>query len=65
MLKEASGGWYPSTSHRVANPTGAARSRSRLSAPLFLHPRPEVVLSDRYTAGAYLEERLREIRVKA
>jgi len=63
MLKEASGGYYPSTSHRVANPTGEARRRSRLSAPLFLHPRAEVVLSSRYTAGAYLDQRLQEIRV--
>ncbi len=64
MLKEASGGYYPSTSHRVLNPVGEARLRSRLSAPLFLHPRAEVVLSTRHTAGSYLDERLRELRVK-
>jgi hypothetical protein len=32
--------------------------------PLFLHPRDEVVLSDRYTAGQYLDERLKEIGLK-
>jgi isopenicillin N synthase-like dioxygenase len=63
MLQEASGGWFPSTLHRVVNPDGAGRRLPRLSLPLFLHPRPEVVLSSRYTAGAYLRERLRELGV--
>jgi isopenicillin N synthase-like dioxygenase len=64
MLDEASGGYYPSTQHRVLNPTGEEATRSRVSLPLFLHPRPDVVLSDRYTAGSYLEERLVELGVK-
>ena len=64
MLSEASGGYYPSTQHRVVNPTGEGASKSRVSLPLFLHPRDEVVLSERYTAGAYLAERLRELGVK-
>lgn len=64
MLQEASGGHFPSTTHRVINPTGEARSTSRISLPLFLHPNPEVVLSERYTAGSYLEERLRELGIK-
>lgn len=64
MLQEASGGYFPSTIHRVINPEGADRSKSRISLPLFLHPRPDVVLSDRYTAGEYLDERLRELGVK-
>ena len=62
MLQEASGGFYPSTVHRVLNPTGAARGKSRLSLPLFLHPRREVVLSERYTVGSYFEERMQELR---
>ena len=62
MLQEASGGFYPSTVHRVLNPTGAARTKSRLSLPLFLHPRREVVLSSRYTVGSYFEERMTELR---
>ena len=62
MLQEASSGFYPSTVHRVLNPTGAARTKSRLSLPLFLHPRREVVLSSRYTVGSYFEERMTELR---
>lgn len=62
MLQEASGGYFPSTTHRVVNPEGMDASRARISLPLFLHPRPDVVLSDRYTAGDYLSERLNELR---
>ncbi|PRC91369.1 2OG-Fe(II) oxygenase family protein [Solimicrobium silvestre] len=61
MLDEASQGYYPSTVHRVLNPTGAAAKQSRVSLPLFLHPRPEVVLSERHTAQSYLTERLIEL----
>ena len=64
MLQEASQGYYPSTQHRVVNPTGEGAKKSRVSLPLFLHPREDVVLSDRYTAHEYLEERLRELGVK-
>lgn len=64
MLQEASQGYYPSTQHRVVNPTGEGATKSRVSLPLFLHPRNEVVLSDRYTADSYLQERLRELGVK-
>ncbi|HEY7513776.1 MAG TPA: 2OG-Fe(II) oxygenase family protein, partial [Vicinamibacteria bacterium] len=64
MLQMASGGHFRSTTHRVVNPTGEGARRSRLSMPLFLHPRPEVRLSDTHTAGSYLEERLREIGLK-
>ncbi len=63
MLQEASGGYFPSTTHRVINPTGARQTHSRISLPLFLHPKPEVVLSERYTAHQYLMERLRELGV--
>ena len=64
MLAEASGQYYPSTVHRVLNPTGDARLKSRVSLPLFLHPRREVVLSGRYTVGSYFEERMRELQRK-
>jgi len=64
MLQEASEGYYPSTQHRVVNPTGEGAKKSRVSLPLFLHPRDDVVLSDRYTAQSYLDERLRELGVK-
>ncbi|MDF2176759.1 2OG-Fe(II) oxygenase family protein [Aliiglaciecola sp. CAU 1673] len=63
MLQEASGGYFPSTTHRVINPEGQDQSRSRISLPLFLHPRPDVVLSERHTADSYLKERLRELGV--
>ncbi|UJF21056.1 isopenicillin N synthase family dioxygenase [Shewanella sp. OMA3-2] len=63
MLQEASGGYFPSTSHRVINPQGADKTKSRISLPLFLHPNPEVVLSERHTADSYLMERLRELGV--
>ena len=62
MLQEASGGYFPSTAHRVVNPEGVDHNKSRVSIPLFLHPRPEVVLSARHTAGSYLKERLAELR---
>jgi isopenicillin N synthase-like dioxygenase len=62
MLAEASGHYYPSTVHRVLNPTGDAAKKSRISLPLFLHPRREVVLSERYTVGSYFDERMRELR---
>ncbi|MBC3917637.1 isopenicillin N synthase family oxygenase [Undibacterium sp. CY18W] len=64
MLDEASGGYYPSTIHRVLNPTGEEAKKSRISLPLFLHPRADVVLSERHTSGSYLQERLRELGVK-
>ncbi|WP_122033149.1 isopenicillin N synthase family oxygenase [Aliivibrio sp. EL58] len=63
MLQEASGGYYPSTTHRVINPEGSDKTKSRISLPLFLHPKPDVVLSERHTANSYLMERLRELGV--
>jgi len=63
MLQEASGHYYPSTTHRVVNPEGTDTSKARISLPLFLHPRPDVVLSERYTADSYLTERLKELGV--
>ena len=63
MLQEASQGYYPSTTHRVVNPEGADKTKSRISLPLFLHPKSDVVLSSRHTAGSYLNERLRELGV--
>ena len=63
MLQEATAGHFPSTTHRVVNPVGSDMSAARMSLPLFLHPRPDVVLSERYTAKSYLDERLRELGV--
>ena len=71
MLARMTNDVIPATTHRVVNPTGA--NVSRYSMPFFMHPRSDVVLSclpscvgagPRYadiTAGAFLEQRLREI----
>lgn len=63
MLQEATGGYLRSTTHRVAATDPAVLQRGRMSLPLFLHPRPDVVLSERYTADAYLQQRLQELGV--
>ena len=65
MLQMATDGHYRSTPHRVVNPPEGADSGARLSMPLFLHPWPEVRLSESHTAGSYLEERLLEIGLKS
>lgn len=65
MLRETSGGFFPSTTHQVVNPRGPASRQSRYSMPLFLHPRQSAPLSPRYPrAGDYLAQRLREIGLK-
>ncbi|PCH97081.1 MAG: 2OG-Fe(II) oxygenase [Gammaproteobacteria bacterium] len=64
MLQEASKGYFPSTTHRVINPSCKASTKSRISLPLFLHPRSEVKLSAQHTQASYLLERLRELGVK-
>lgn len=61
MLQLASGGYYPSTTHRVVNPETGSAGGARFSMPMFVHPRPDVPLSADKTAGQYLAERLREI----
>lgn len=76
MLQNLTNGLYKSTTHRVVNPDAAGASESRLSMPCFIHPRKDVDLTplasciDRtggeaaypsLSAGAYLEQRLREI----
>lgn len=61
MLQMASNAYYKSTTHRVMNPVGKAARRARFSMPLFVHPASEVKLSEDYTAGQYLDQRLKEI----
>ena len=61
MLQELTDGLLPSTSHRVVNPKPKHSLNSRMTAPVFCHPHPELVLSERYTAKDYLDERLKEI----
>ena len=62
MLQECSNSYYPSTTHRVINPTFS--NISRYSMPFFVHARDEVILSKKHTAKSYLEERLKEIGLK-
>ena len=64
MLQEISGGYFPSTTHRVVNPSSNIENKSRFSMPLFLHPRDDIILSKRYTARKYLDKRLKEIGLK-
>ena len=55
-------GYFPSTTHRVVNPSD--KNMSRYSMPFFVHARDDVMLSKKYTAKSYLEERLKEIGLK-
>lgn len=79
MLQRLTNHVYPSTPHRVANPAGERARESRYSMPFFVHPNPDFVLDvlpgtitagnpNRYpeplTAQDYLEQRLREIKLK-
>lgn len=76
MLQRLTNHVLPSTTHRVVNPEGAARTSSRYSLPFFLHPNSDFCIEtlascssaerpNRYpepiTADAYLQQRLREI----
>ena len=79
MLQRYTNHVYPSTTHRVVNPPGDAARQPRYSTPFFLHPNPDFMIEvlpscvsadnpSRYpepiTAQGYLEERLREIKLK-
>lgn len=61
MLAAASGGFYPSTTHRVLLPSGEEATRSRVSTPLFLHAADSVRIGDT-TAFGLLRDRLLQIR---
>lgn len=79
MLQRLTNNYLKSTTHRVVNPPRGQWHLPRLSLPFFLHPvgsmdlscLPSCVSVDnplRYapiTAGAYLEERLKEIGLKS
>ena len=79
MLQRLTNHVYPSTTHRVVNPPGEAGRQPRYSTPFFLHPNPDFIIDvlpscvtadnpSRYpepiTAQGYLDERLREIKLK-
>ena len=63
MLERCTENYLKSTTHRVINPQTENENCSRFSMPLFLHARPEVLISKNLTAREYLHERLREIGV--
>jgi isopenicillin N synthase-like dioxygenase len=79
MLQRLTNHVYPSTTHRVVNPPGDKARQPRYSTPFFLHPNPDFLIDvlpscitpdnpNRYpepiTAEGYLQERLREIKLK-
>jgi isopenicillin N synthase-like dioxygenase len=78
MLQRLTNNYLKSTTHRVVNPPREEWHKPRLSIPFFMHPvskmdltcLPATVTPDRplayqpITAGAYLDERLREIGLK-
>jgi isopenicillin N synthase-like dioxygenase len=78
MLQRLTNNYLKSTTHRVVNPPRSEWHLPRLSIPFFLHPvssmdlscLPSTVTADNplhyapITAGAYLDERLREIGLK-
>ncbi|MCF7223169.1 isopenicillin N synthase family dioxygenase [Marilutibacter chinensis] len=79
MLQRLTNHVYPSTTHRVVNPKGEKARQPRYSTPFFLHPNPDFLIDvlpgcitpdnpNRYpeaiTAQGYLDERLREIKLK-
>ena len=80
MLQRLTNHVLPSTTHRVVNPEPERSGTARYSMPFFLHFAPDYLIRtlpgcvgpgrpDLYpepiTARAYLEERLRELRLKA
>jgi isopenicillin N synthase-like dioxygenase len=78
MLQRLTNNYLKSTTHRVVNPPREEWRLPRLSIPFFLHPVSNMDLSclpgcvtadnplhyEPITAGAYLDERLREIGLK-
>lgn len=78
MLDRLTNHKLKSTIHRVVNPPVEKMRSSRFSIPFFMHPRSEMDLTsletcideanpkryDDYTAGQFLEERLRELGLK-
>lgn len=78
MLQRLTNNRLRSTTHRVVNPPREQWQTPRYSMPFFLHPRSNMSLAclesciddshpkayEDYTAGQYLDERLREIGLK-
>jgi len=78
MLQRLTNGHLRSTSHRVVNPTPDRATHARYSMPFFLHFRSDFLIEalpgtvppgeqpkwEPITADGYLQERLREIKLK-
>ena len=65
MLQEMTNGEYIATKHRVVKPEGETENVDRVSTPCFIHPKPEVYLSEKYPQSRiFLDERLRELGLK-
>ena len=78
MLQRLTNNKLKSTTHRVVNPPKEKWGTSRFSIPFFLHPRSEISLDclascitddtpkayEEITAGAYLEQRIKELGLK-
>ena len=80
MLQRLSNHKLPSTTHRVVNPPAERAHIPRYSMPYFLHPNPDFIIEtlescisaenpNRYpepiSSDEYLQERLREIKLKS
>lgn len=65
VLRLAAGGLDRSTTHRVVHPAAGRRGTARISMPMFLQPRADIVLSGGNIAGAFLAERLAAIDGRA
>lgn len=78
MLDRLTNGRLRSTTHRVVNPLGQAKTRSRFSMPFFLHFRPDYVIEtlescieegreseapEPISSHEFLQQRLREINL--
>jgi isopenicillin N synthase-like dioxygenase len=61
MLEECTRGYFQATHHRVVRKMVRPGVTARLSFSLFVNPSDDVRLSDRYTAGSYLMQCLKEI----
>lgn len=61
MIDMVTQGYLPATTHRVVNPEGDAAREARMSIPLFLHAKADVLLKPGFTADDFLTQRLREI----
>lgn len=78
MLQRLTNNKLKSTTHRVVNPPRELWNTSRYSIPFFMHPRSSMSLAclpgcidashpkmyEDFTAGQFLDERLREIGLK-